>query len=505
MGFLQWLFGKNESKHQKSAPTESSIPEVYNMLPIHPDLEGLIWVADGPKRNYVSKPHRESYSYGGITISISGLDREEPSVISTKLPIAHVTYLQEIERPPYYPSYTSLTPEQRGVYWHLLANPYNSQIDIGFVFVLYYGLERHLLEGDFDRAFHVILKLRDAHSNKSFQSYSANAVVLMCLMKQRADLAIQFIGSLDKDHEINFSGNLLLLCKLGLGIPLTAQELMRQARTFGFDNQNYIKKNPDIFVEQLEKAIEAETGAKKLHLDQYVTSTDLSKVKMTDIHIFANMSIIEKTLSIPNLAEHPKLMGIIYKLLHQAHNSTKQLLAEMRKKGDVIETKNDTSKVQKALVFDAQREAELLDEYRKCSRNPVNRHFALISLCDFYYKYRNLDPIYLKKCIEFCKKDISTLDSLQAKYIEQETKQLQKTAIFRSADEQATKLASVEGFQGEIPAFKRLTIIYEKSKDYSKAIDICNRAIQYYQSIGKTQSADEFKARQMKLNAKMNQ
>jgi len=39
-----------------------------------------------------------------------------------------------------------------------------------------------------------------------------------------------------------------------------------------------------------------------------------------------------------------------------------------------------------------------------------------------------------------------------------------------------------EGFIGNIPAFKRLSIIYENEDNIDKALEICNQAIQFEQS-----------------------
>ena len=113
------------------------------------------------------------------------MNEEEPSLIYTNQKINPTQRIEDIATPPYYPTYSGLTPEQKWVYLNLLANPYNPAIDIGFVFILYYGLERHLLLGNFEKAIDVLLKLRDVHTNKSFQSYSANAIILSCMTGQK--------------------------------------------------------------------------------------------------------------------------------------------------------------------------------------------------------------------------------------------------------------------------------------------------------------------------------
>lgn len=54
-----------------------------------------------------------------------------------------------------------------------------------------------------------------------------------------------------------------------------------------------------------------------------------------------------------------------------------------------------------------------------------------------------------------------------------------------------------QGFDGNIPAFSRLAIIFEKQKAFEKAIEICNKAIEYGQSV------EEFEERKQKLQKKM--
>jgi hypothetical protein len=95
------------------------------------------------------------------------------------------------------------------------------------VFILYYGLERHLLSGDFERSFGVILKLRDVHANRSFQRYSANALILSSILHKKGEFVLEFINSLDKEHEFNFLDNLFLMCYYSFDIPILPKDIMR--------------------------------------------------------------------------------------------------------------------------------------------------------------------------------------------------------------------------------------------------------------------------------------
>lgn len=257
MGFLKKLFGskneKNDMMQQNTliAVNSNAMQPSKPMLTVHSDIRDFLWVGDGKSKNYypAQSNNKKTVSVQGITLTISFGTDEEPSLIYMGLPIADVR--ENIERPPYFPTYKGLTPEQRGVYWKLLANPYDNTIDIGYVFILYYGLERYLLTDRYEDVIELILKLRDVHPNKSFQTYTANAVILTCLHRQRADIVQKFMNSLDKEYEFNFSPNLFLLCKYSLGSPLTATEVMRMAKSFEFKKDNYIKKYPDMFLTAL--------------------------------------------------------------------------------------------------------------------------------------------------------------------------------------------------------------------------------------------------------------
>ena len=86
-------------------------------LNVHPDLRNLLWFGDGPKKNYIKgKRQTESIRINGYTIYFSTYGFDEPSLILTKLPIAKPVNPSNVPRPPYYPSYADLTPEQRWIY-----------------------------------------------------------------------------------------------------------------------------------------------------------------------------------------------------------------------------------------------------------------------------------------------------------------------------------------------------------------------------------------------------
>jgi hypothetical protein len=319
------------------APPAKNLPQpvlVHPSFSIHEDIKNLLWFGDGPRKNLSEDDmlkDKTVYTIGEIMRVTVGLRLDEPSLIYTALPVKQPQDESVISRPPYYPKYKDLTPEQRWIYLKLLSNPYNTDIDIGYVFILYYGLERHLLQGDFDSAFHVILKLRDVHKNKSFQSYSGNAIVLSSLLKDKGEYVAAFIKSLDKEYEFNFSDNLFLISYYSFDIPLSPKDIMRMAKTFEFTNNNYIKKNPDIFENYLKEVVLAKTGSDKLSLKKYVSASELKKIKYGDTVIYANGSIMGNTVPVPLLADNFKLKKEINLLLEEAHELTKATLAEKRK------------------------------------------------------------------------------------------------------------------------------------------------------------------------------
>lgn len=506
MGLFDLFFKKKNNQETTIIPKDTGVIKKRTLddLYINKDIEDLIWIADGIKKNYISEKKEEVYEFNGIKITFSSIQKEEPSLIFTDLPLEQVENIYDIERPSYYPTYSELTPQQKGVYWKLLSNPYNSSIDIGFVFILYYGLERHLLNGNFEKAFRVILKLRDVHKNKSFQNYSANALILTCVCRQRIDLAFEFMQSLDKDYEFEFSNNLFILCKYSLDISLTSKDIMRLAKSFEFKNTNYIKKYPEIFENILLDNLRSKYDSDGILISNFIKQSENKKVRKQSVPIFANMSIIDKSIEVPMLIENLELKKVIYHLLEETHNEVKIKLSELRKNGELDSGKIKDVKDAKILTFDESKEKDILLNLEQCGKDFFERHFILIGLQDFYYKYRDLDNKYLEKCIEYCFIDINSLEEMQKIYYDKEVTQIEKLSRIYSKDEIKKQISKIGKFNGNIPAFKRLTIIFEKQKEFRKAIEICEIAINYYKNSDMLYNVSDFKKRKDKLVSKVN-
>ena len=505
MNILSKLFGSKKTSANNipiSTNTQNNSTSLTNtmLLKVHPDIINYLWIGDGPKKNYVKQSQEHfKIKINGISISISFNEEDEPSLLYLDLPIDLNTIPSE--RPPYFPTYKNLTPAQRGKYWKFLSHPYDSSIDIGYVFILYYGLERFLLSDQYENVIDIIIKLRDVHTNKSFQSYSANAIILTCLYHQRADLVIKFMNSLDKEYEYNFSDNLFFLCKYCLNLSLTSREVMKFSKSFEFTKTNYIKNYPDLFEKTLSEKILEQYKVSTIPCGTLISNANFNKLPKLNIPIFSNISIRDKSIAVPQILSSFKFKKDIYDLLNATHETVKEKLSQLRKSGIEPAKTNPihNTKTKEVLSFDKPQETLLLNEYKKYSSGSLNQHFASIALQDFYYKYRSLDSKYLLLCIKYCEDDISKLSHMQDSYYQEERKSILDYSSFLSKKEIQNRLSDIGKFTGSIPAFKRLAIIYEKEKSYTDAIEVCNQAIAYYNSINLINLKNDFETRKDKL------
>ncbi|MFR1434188.1 MAG: hypothetical protein ACLSS9_02925 [Acutalibacteraceae bacterium] len=130
---------------------------------------------------------------------------------------------------------------------------------------------------------------------------------------------------------------------------------------------------------------------------------------------------------------------------------------------------NLPKKPKKLPVFNSESEQNLLHSYHNAD-GYVNKHYALLRLIGFYYKYREVSQDYLDMCIYYCKQDIKLIPLAEKEYVDDRLESSQRYDLL--TDTQKRDIIS-HGLISYDTAFIRLAIIYEKSKEYEKAISVC--------------------------------
>ena len=293
-------------------------PSSKYFLNIPPEIINLLWFADGPMKNYVSNQSNKACESEYFSIFISY--KEEPSLIHQSDVIGKVLY------PPqnlgYYPSYNQLSANARASYLNWLEN-IDNEIDIGYVFIFYYGLERFLYFDDtkYDQTFKMILRLRAHHTNASFQAYSYDALTSSCIIKNRPDL-------LKLLFEQNHSPSILsLACMAKFNLNLITDDIIMLSTKVGFKNKRYIKSHKDLFTLTLSNLIKERFG----NLGYPLSEKHLSEGTKSEQLLYANYSLDFRSHSIPDITQGKTFREDLYALMSDTHDKVKHLLREERK------------------------------------------------------------------------------------------------------------------------------------------------------------------------------
>lgn len=220
-----------------------------------------------------------------------------------------------------------MTPEQRWNFLTWLKN-IDSDIDIGYVFVFYYGLERHLFFCKYEEAFKTVLRLRKHHRNNSFLNYSTDALIATCLINNRPDLFNNYIET-EKEYEKNRLSDIYLIVKYGIGLNLSANELIVLSKDIGVFNQRYIKTERELFENELKKILIQKYTKDEFPLIQY----PIKNWPLKPETLMANYSIDsnKRFLKLPCLKEYKPFKEEVYKLLEETHENVKQIITKIRK------------------------------------------------------------------------------------------------------------------------------------------------------------------------------
>lgn len=320
---------KSNLKSRQNILNVMSIEDII----LNPAILKLLWFLDGPNKNYNPESIAENETDINIRghkikISFSMSFGQEPSLLRCNLPVSKPKLGEDIEKLGYYPSYQNLSPEQRWIYLTWLRDV-TANIDIGYVFIFYYGLERQLFFGQSDDAFNMIIKLRAVHHNSSFQHYSSNAIIMAALYFKRTDWLALYLEQEQPFSSGAFVTDFSLLAKKSMQLNLRPQEVIALSSAVGFTNKRYIKSNPELFYNVLENKLTAKYGSPNLPLSEF----NLLNCPMTEQVIMANISIDHKQryMQIPALTKNKELISLVYTLLNDTHETVKGLLKELRK------------------------------------------------------------------------------------------------------------------------------------------------------------------------------
>jgi hypothetical protein len=257
-------------------------------------------------------------------VKMSNEEPDDPSTIYSTLPIREPTALNSIPSLPYFPSYSGMTPEQRALYLRWLCET-SQPIDIGYVFVYYYGLERHLVYGEFDAAVDEIIDLRKHHNHSSFQSYSSSALVHACLVRKRPDR----LESLYFSSEFSYFDNSNLLILHYSQMNISPDIMLRLAKILPGVNRRYLQAEPDLYLKVLVETLRHSFGKAEY---PFANRFNLESVKGIPYPIFANISFPSeiRAPALPNILRHAPFQQELGNFFREVHESVKTQLRASR-------------------------------------------------------------------------------------------------------------------------------------------------------------------------------
>jgi len=285
--------------------------------------QDLLFISDKEPSNISMGPSLSiSISFYDGEIKFNTNDSDDPSTIFLKLLIKQPARNNSMEPLGYYPSYAALSPEQRWVYLDWLQDV-TKEVDVGYVFIYYYGLERHLLTGKFDRAFDEILKLRGYHRNKSFLGYSESSLMNSSLLMKRPDKSME---SQQNDAISGFSNSLFLIAYYNK-YDLSIENLMHIFDRMSGLNKRYFREDRQQFQSLLSETLTERFSAESF---PFANNYDVENTTRARYPLFANISLPDniRTPDLPNFYAHGKLMNDLKNVFQMTHEKFKAWKAE---------------------------------------------------------------------------------------------------------------------------------------------------------------------------------
>ncbi len=304
----------------------------------HSQISGLRPLPYGDKIPYLMSSDGSKIPFGDFTIQKYIEDNEtlydEPSLIWTQLPVAPNN--SELPKQPYYyPRYDGLSPEMRFQYLNWLRDV-SQPTWLSYVFLYLYGLNRHLILGDYEAAVEEVKLLLKHHD---IGAYAYNDLALASVIRGK--------NILDKTPEIEEHLFDPAWLRAYHKMSLTPTVVLKYASRAGFTNTRYIKQQPDLFNKKLQQAID--------DLEKKIGGPFFSKFTPAgdDTGRLNNNSLnsYSENFKIPILQRDDGFEKVVYSLLDKAHTSVRLTLHP-----------NTTIRKSNKTVMNSARTRELADE-----------------------------------------------------------------------------------------------------------------------------------------------
>lgn len=298
----------------KSVDTNNKLARISGLndyLLIPEKTRELLWITDDrqPNSGIVSfDPLSGEAIYGEGIISLNEIDdiQAEPSLIWTWLPV-EPNNSKLPKEPFYYPTYRSLSPQLRFQYLNWLRD-ISQPTWLSFVFLYLYGLERHLVLGNYEAAVDEIKILLKHHD---IGVYAYNDLALASVIRGK-----DILGKMPEIEKNLFDPAWL---RAYYKMPLTPTVVLPYAAQAGFTNQRYVKLQATLFNEKLQEAIdELENAMGGAFFDKF-TLAGHSDAQLINL----SLKRYSENVRIPSARQDDEFEKAIYGLLNEAHTKVR--------------------------------------------------------------------------------------------------------------------------------------------------------------------------------------
>lgn len=340
--------------------------------------------------------HIEHVSDNNIVLTPNGITTREndgfyaePSLIWEKLPIKRTDELEN--SPIYWPEYSKFSPEMRYQYLMWLRD-ITKDTNLSFVFLYFYGLERHLLVGDYDAAVDEISRLMKYHPAKSFINYASCSLVVSSLVRGRKDIIERVPQIMSEEN------NETLALRIANKSTMTSDDVISISGRVGFSNSRYIKLYPEAFKRELQRCIRS--------VEQQIGCGILGYFKLEDFEttvsdVFANLSIPRsiRKVRIPIIIGDKKFDVAMRKLLQAAHDQIKMMLKNGELDRFSVQRRRKREPVDNEVLSASNKEVDSLISQLDVSNDIEDLHFEIMYYIQEHYKTRNNIDDYHKAVV----------------------------------------------------------------------------------------------------------